>query len=89
MLAFGVTAEMDMGKTTLGEGAISTDNDNDGELEGRPEFRWGDGEDKGSPIDAETGATGDILDLITCAAEMFGVNAKMAASNADAERLMC
>jgi hypothetical protein len=89
-VAFGVTATTANGNEMVGAGRSGTDNDNDGEPEGRPEFRRGDDNVEGNPMYGPDGLTGDILVLTTCAMASFGTNESnsAAASPLDREGLM-
>lgn len=59
--AFGVTEKTDNGKDIAGAGNRGTDNDNEGEFAGRPEFRRGDGEAAVKPMDGPNGLTDNAV----------------------------
>ena len=89
-VAFGVTVTTANGNEMVGTGRSGTDNDNDGELAGRPEFRNGDDNVEGNPMYGRDGLTGDIFVRITCATASLGTDESnsAAASPMDREGLM-
>jgi hypothetical protein len=84
-IAFGVTATAN-GNEMIGAGRSGTDNDNDGEPTGRPEFRRGDENVEGNPRYGPDGLTGKVFVLTTCALASFGTNESNSAAPSPMDR---